>query len=104
MMIRLPSTTAVLPPTDTIAGFVVTYRTSQFTATSLRATEEAIVTATREDGYRSTFGFFYDASVDRIQVCGEFSDRMLKSLDRLTGLDVQETEGVGRMRGIESRT
>lgn len=99
MVIRLPSTTEVVPPNETIGAFVVTYKTSQFTAKSLRATEAAIINATKEDGYRSTFGFFYDASTDRVQIGGKFSERMLKSLGLLTGPNVQVTEDAGRLRG-----
>ncbi len=100
MVIRLPSTTAVLPPPETIGAFVVTFKTSQFTKKSLRATEAAIVTATKENGQRSSFGFFYDASIDRIRVGGKFSDGMLKSLDLLTGLQVEVGEGVRRAGGL----
>ena len=103
MVIMLPSTTALLPPRENVGAFVVTFKMSQFTEKSLRATEAAIVTATREDGYRSSFGFFYDASIDRIRVGGKFSDDMLESLDLLTGLQVELGEGPRRAGGIESR-
>ena len=102
MVIMLPSTTAVLPPTETIGAFVVTFKISQFTTKSLRATEAAIVSAARVDG-RSSFGFFYDASIDRIRVGGKFFDGMLKSLDLLTGLQVEIGQGARRAGGIESR-
>jgi len=100
MVIMLPSTAAVLPRPETIGAFVVTFKRSQFTEKSLRATEAAIVTATREDGYRSSFGFFYDGSIDRIRVGGKFSDGMLKSLDLFTGLQVEVGEGGRRAGGL----
>lgn len=84
MVTRLPNASDPPPETEKIGSFTVTYMTSQFTAETLKATEAAIVSAGKEYGDRSTYGFYYDGSTDHVLVKGQhprFHDGGTQSAD-----------------------